>query len=141
MSEGIRHSIERKSFEVIVNGLLNKVGKAENKRDAYIAIADLAGRLGIKELSPEAIEMTKSAFRDPDNRWACLFDDILEHTDRNVAKQTLLNLGYEAFLNGTKTIRRNREIYGCNIPWLILFDPTQACNMHCAGCWSGTYGK
>ena len=34
----------------------------------------------------------------------------------------------------------NREKYGCNIPWLILFDPTSACNMHCEGCWSGTYG-
>ena len=52
----------------------------------------------------------------------------------------LLNLGYEAFFRGTKTIRANREKYGCNIPWLILFDPTDACNMHCVGCWSGTYG-
>lgn len=21
------------------------------------------------------------------------------------------------------------------------FDPTMACNMHCVGCWSGTYGR
>ena len=51
-----------------------------------------------------------------------------------------LNLGFEAFFRGTKMIRKNREIYHCNIPWLILFDPTSACNMHCQGCWSGTYG-
>ena len=56
-------------------------------------------------------------------------------------KTTALNLGFEAFLNGTKMIRKNREIYKCNIPWLILFDPTSACNMHCAGCWAGTYGN
>ena len=37
-------------------------------------------------------------------------------------------------------IRENREKYGTNIPWLILFDPTDACNLHCVGCWSGTYG-
>ena len=30
--------------------------------------------------------------------------------------------------------------YQCNIPWLILFDPTSACNMHCVGCWAGEYG-
>ena len=136
----IKHSIERKSFEVVVNNLLKKIDKAENKRDAYISIAEMAGKLGIKELNDESIEMVKEAFRDPNNRWARMLDDILDHTDRNVAKQTLLNLGYEAFLHGTKTIRKNREIYGCNVPWLILFDPTQACNMHCAGCWSGTYG-
>lgn len=141
MSTGIKHSIERKSFEVVVNSLLNKVGKSENKRDAYISISEMAGKLGIKEFTPMTIESVKKALGDPDNRWACLIDDIIDHTDKNVAKQTLLNLGYEAFLNGTKTIRKNREIYKCNVPWLILFDPTQACNMHCAGCWAGTYGK
>jgi MoaA/NifB/PqqE/SkfB family radical SAM enzyme len=53
----------------------------------------------------------------------------------------IMNVGFEAFFRGTKTIRRNRQIYNCNIPWLILFDPTSACNMHCKGCWSGTYGR
>lgn len=52
-----------------------------------------------------------------------------------------MNLGFEAFIRGTKMIRKNREIYNCNIPWLILFDPTSACNMHCEGCWAGTYGN
>lgn len=51
-----------------------------------------------------------------------------------------MNLGYGAAFNGTRTIRENREKYKCNIPWLILFDPTSACNMHCIGCWAGTYG-
>lgn len=51
-----------------------------------------------------------------------------------------MNLGYGAAFNGTRTIRENREKYKCNIPWLILFDPTSDCNMHCIGCWAGTYG-
>lgn len=70
-----------------------------------------------------------------------LVNHFLDGLHPNVAKTTVLNLGFEAFLKGTKTIRKNREIHGCNIPWLILFDPTSACNMHCAGCWSGTYGN
>lgn len=57
-----------------------------------------------------------------------------------MARTTALNLGYEAFFRGTKTIRENRVKYQCNIPWLILFDPTSACNMHCVGCWAGEYG-
>ena len=140
MSEGLKHSVEQKAFETVINVLIAKIEKSEDKRETYAAIADLAGKLGIKEFTPEAIESVKAALRDPENRWAVMLDDIVEHTDRNVLKRTLLALGYEAFLNGTKTIRKNREIHGCNIPWLILFDPTQACNMHCQGCWSGTYG-
>ena len=78
--------------------------------------------------------------QDPDNKWMRYINRILDETDKHVAKVTLMNLGFEAFIRGTKTIRKNREIYNCNIPWLILFDPTSACNMHCQGCWSGTYG-
>ncbi|MGN1025435.1 MAG: radical SAM protein, partial [Faecousia sp.] len=32
------------------------------------------------------------------------------------------------------------EQYQCNIPWIILMDPTSACNMHCTGCWAAEYG-
>ncbi len=34
-----------------------------------------------------------------------------------------------------------REKYGCNIPWIILMDPTSACNLHCTGCWAAEYGN
>lgn len=34
-----------------------------------------------------------------------------------------------------------REIHQCNIPWLILMDPTSACNLHCTGCWAAEYGN
>ncbi|MEI3266824.1 MAG: hypothetical protein V8R85_06820 [Frisingicoccus sp.] len=53
-------------------------------------------------------------------------------------KTAIMNLGFEAFIRVMKMIRKNREIYNCNIPWLILFDPTSACNMHCGGGWAGT---
>ena len=29
---------------------------------------------------------------------------------------------------------------GCNVPWIVLMDPTSACNMHCTGCWAAEYG-
>ncbi len=29
--------------------------------------------------------------------------------------------------------------YHCVVPREILFDPTNACNMHCKGCWAGDY--
>ena len=39
-----------------------------------------------------------------------------------------------------KTIRESREKYQCNVPWLILMDPTSACNLKCTGCWAAEYG-
>ena len=85
-------------------------------------------------------DRVRAAIKDPDNRWIKFINRVLDETNPHVAKMAALNLGFEAFFRGTKMIRKNREIYHCNIPWLILFDPTSACNMHCQGCWSGTYG-
>lgn len=66
---------------------------------------------------------------------------ILSEIDPHVLKTTALNLGFEAFFHGTKTIRKMRTIHDCNIPWLILMDPTSACNLHCTGCWAAEYGN
>ena len=43
---------------------------------------------------------------------------LINEIDPHVLKTIALNLGFEAFVYGTKTIRKNREKYGCNVPWL-----------------------
>lgn len=101
---------------------------------------DLAETFYGDSVSKQQYENIRKAIKDPDNRWMNFVNKVLDETNPNVAKMAALNLGYEAAFRGTKITRQNREKYGCNIPWLILFDPTSACNMHCAGCWSGTYG-
>ena len=83
----------------------------------------------------------KQVLTDPNSKWTKLINCVLDQTNPHVARTTALNLGYEAFFRGTKMIRENRVKYQCNIPWLILFDPTSACNMHCVGCWAGEYGQ
>ena len=65
----------------------------------------------------------------------------LDELDPHVIKTTALNLGFEAMLSGTKTMHAMRKEHGCNIPWLILMDPTSACNLHCTGCWATEYGN
>ncbi len=132
------HAIQRKAVEAIVDVMLNKFDKDREK--AYKEILDLIRQFWGKNFSEEAYEKVLNAMQDPNNKWMRYINRILDETDKHVAKVTLMNLGFEAFIRGTKTIRKNREIYNCNIPWLILFDPTSACNMHCQGCWSGTYG-
>ena len=66
---------------------------------------------------------------------------VLNEVDPKVLKTSALNFGFEAMYNGTKTIRSMRQIHQCNIPWLILLDPTSACNLHCTGCWAAEYGN
>lgn len=52
----------------------------------------------------------------------------------------MLTFAIDLGLNGTKTLRKKREEEHCNIPWVILMDPTSACNLRCKGCWAAEYG-
>ncbi len=135
-----KHAAERQAFSLVIDRLLSKINNAEDKRQVYLEVIDSAEKFFGKAATPETLAAVRAHAMDPEDRWFKFIDRVLEETDPHVAKMALLNLGYEAFFHGTKTIRENREKYNCNIPWLILFDPTDACNMHCVGCWSGTYG-
>ncbi len=138
--QNLSHKAERKAASLLLDQFIKKLDDKENRAQTYVKIVDLAEKfIGNKE-NKDKFSAVREIVQDQDNRWMRFINRIVDESHPNVLKTTLLNLGYEAFLHGTKTIRENREKYDCNIPWLILFDPTSACNMHCAGCWSGTYG-
>lgn len=134
----VTHSAQRKMVEKLVDIALSKIKK--DREDSFLKIVDIAEHFYGDAVSQEQYDNVRTAIKDPDNRGMQVINRVLDETDPHVAKMAIMNLGYEAFFRGTKTIRENRVKYQCNIPWLILFDPTSACNMHCAGCWSGTYG-
>ena len=141
-TENLTHAAERQAISVIIDGLiktLNKADSHEARTDTYLKLVDVASHF----YGPEAqdkIDAVRKYVSNPNNRWMKLINSVIDDADPHYLKMFLLNLGYESFFRGTKTIRANRQKYNCNIPWLILFDPTSACNMHCVGCWSGTYG-
>lgn len=132
------HFLQRKALAALVDMAINKVGN--NREEALLKTVDLTEKFWNNDYPKEKFDEIRAEIKNPDSKWMNIVNYLLDEIHPDVAKATVLNLGYEAFLKGTKAIRKNREKYGCNIPWLILFDPTSACNMHCAGCWSGTYG-
>ena len=143
ITENMAHAAERQAASVIIDQLLKKLNKAndyEERSEIYLKIVDMAEKFYNDGDAKEKLDAVRNYVSNPDNRWMKVINSIIDDTDPGYAKKMLLNLGYEAFFRGTKTIRENRQKYNCNIPWLILFDPTSACNMHCIGCWSGTYG-
>lgn len=82
----------------------------------------------------------KQAAADKDNIWRQYVLGLLNDIDRNIVEEMAMALGVDAALYGTKAVRANREKYHCNVPFIILFDPTSACNLKCKGCWAAEYG-
>ena len=138
--KNLTHAAERQAFSVLLDGFLAHLNRTEDRTATYLKLVDAAEHFYGNKARKEKLDAVRKAIQDPDNRWFRFINRVVDESDPNVIKTMLLNLGYESFFRGTKLIRENREKYNCNIPWLILFDPTNACNMHCAGCWSGTYG-
>ena len=136
----VTHAAERQAYSLLLDGLLAHLDKTENRTEFFMKLVDAASHFYGNGAKKETLDRARAGILNPDNRWLKFINRMIDETDPHILKTMALNLGYEAFFRGTKTIRANREKYNCNIPWLILFDPTDACNMHCAGCWSGTYG-
>ena len=88
----------------------------------------------------KSYDAVRTMLQDKDCKWVQYVNRLLDEVDPHVLKMTALNLGFEAAYFGTKTIREKRKELQCQVPWLILMDPTSACNLHCTGCWAAEYG-
>lgn len=137
--DSLTHKMQRAALGKTVDLVLSHAEKDPAKTVGQIV--DLSKQFYGNSFSDETYAHAKQTLTDPDSKWSKLINCVLNQLNPNVARTTALNLGYEAFFRGTKTIRENRVKYQCNVPWLILFDPTSACNMHCVGCWAGEYGN
>ena len=132
------HKLQRAAIELALDRVLKYIYK-----DPYpnlVKMADRVGKLFSGLFPPENFKKFKEAAADPDNIWTQYALGILRDEDPRVVKQMLMSLGVDAGLYGTKTVRRLREEMHCNVPFIILFDPTSACNLKCKGCWAAEYG-
>ncbi len=132
------HSIQKRAIRATLHKMLNYVEKDPEAN--LVKLADRIGSLFGGLFPPENFEKMKRVAADKDNVWHRFALSILSDLDRNVIEQMLISLGVDAGYYGTKAVRSNREKYKCNIPFIILFDPTSACNLKCKGCWAAEYG-
>ena len=132
------HKTARKAASFAIDKLLEKVDT--NREEEMLKLIDF----GQKYMAGEDfvdLDYAKDLVSDKNTALNKYLNRTLDEINPFVAKTTILNLGYEAMLNGTKTMHEMKEIHQCNVPWLILMDPTSACNLKCTGCWAAEYGN
>ena len=134
----LTHKAARAAFSGAIDFAMRKMDKDREK--GLLDIVDLTERFMGDNFQKSAYEGARKLIQDPDSKWMRYLNRALDEIEPHVVKQTALNLGFEAAFHGTKMIRSMREVHQCNIPWLILMDPTSACNLHCTGCWAAEYG-
>ena len=83
----------------------------------------------------------REAIENPAHPYHDYILHIIHDIDPEVMKTLAVNFFINASLIGWSKQEENRAKYNCNVPWLILMDPTSACNLHCTGCWAAEYGN
>ena len=135
----LTHAAAKTVFSGVVDYAIGQVNK--NPEEAYEKIIDTAEKHMKDFQTGVNWDYLRRVACNPEYTLNRYVTSIVKDLHPNVLKTTLMNLGFEALYNGTKTIREMRKIHNCNIPWIILMDPTSACNLHCTGCWAAEYGN
>ncbi|MGN0054878.1 MAG: radical SAM protein [Atopobiaceae bacterium] len=138
MQSKIAHAAERKAFEVVVDQFI-KSAKGPNREKAFEKFLNMAGKL-LADTAPDMGNSLRRAFY-PGSKWEDFVFDLVERVDPNILRTAVVNGAYEAAFRGLRTTTQSANKYQCNVPWIIIFDPTSACNMHCIGCWAADYSK
>ena len=133
-----KHALQKFAAKTALHKALGYVEKDPEANLEKLAVK--IGRFFTGLFPPENFEKMRKVACDRDNVWHKFALGLVNDLDRNVVEQMLVSLGIDAGYYGTKTVRSNREKYKCNIPFIILFDPTSACNLKCKGCWAAEYG-
>lgn len=136
----LTHAAARTAAGVGIDVILKKVNKDDREREMVKLVDLMEHYMDDVELGVNYDSM-RAMVQDKEGALNQFLNRVLDEVDPHVLKTTALNFGFEALLHGTKSIRKMREIHQCNIPWLILMDPTSACNLHCTGCWAAEYGN
>ncbi len=134
----LSHSVSRLIVSKAVDKVLKNISKDRTK--GLLDLIDTTEKVAGNMFQQKTYENGRQLIKDPLNKWNIYLNRFLDEANPNVVKTAFMDLAFESAWYGTKQIRKNREIYHCNIPWTILIDPTSACNMHCTGCWAAEYG-
>ena len=83
----------------------------------------------------------RSAIENPDDPYYSFVRHAINDVDPEVLKTAVVNFFINSNLVSRPIQNKIREEYNCNVPWVILMDPTSACNLQCTGCWAADYGN
>lgn len=133
-----KEKLQRKALVAIVDMMTKYIYK--NPKRNMLRLVNIAEKVTGKMYPPATYTTARDVITNENNIWHSFLYKGLEEIDREILKKAIISLGVDCGFFATKKLRAARDVYKCNIPWVILMDPTSACNLKCKGCWAAEYG-
>lgn len=131
-------SLRSKILHPIGNQLIKYVYKNPEKN--MLKLINLGKRVTGSMFPESTFTKPIEIISDKSNIWHDYLFNGLKDINPKIFSKAALTFAIDAGLDGTSTLRRKRDELHCNIPWVVLLDPTSACNLKCKGCWAAEYG-
>lgn len=137
MANKLTHAAARSAFEAVLHTAGRKA--IANADEGFVPVIDAIQKLNGDTWPPEAYDRLRKTF-SKGGKYQEFFADLLKRVDVDYLEGLIMAFGFEAGFTGYRETRKSAKKLGVSVPWVILFDPTSACNLHCIGCWSAEYG-
>jgi len=124
--------------KIIGQGLKYLLSKDIDDLDKLI---DWAEKLPMPTNHREYIESAKKFLNNKDSNWYQYARRLLSETDPHVKEKIGMNFFLNANFLGVQKQGKMAKELGHSVPWAILIDPTERCNLNCIGCWAGDYQR
>ena len=138
MTMKLTHAVQKEAVSRLVDHIIS-IKDEEERRKSLIRLSYMIEKVYGGMFERSTFEKVRWLLYN-NHKWWKYLNCALDTLNPHIIKTAVMDLGFEAAFYGNKKRWENREKYGINIPWVILFDPTSACNCHCIGCWAAEYG-
>lgn len=128
---------KRKAVIAILKNLL-KIGASLSDQQ-LIRIISLSEQLTKEEDLKKVMETAKEKIL-LGHPWVSLAKRIVKNTHPNY-RRIIVNFFLNSIINSVALRRKIMEKEGFLPPFSIVISPSMQCNLHCKGCYAGTYGQ
>ena len=131
-------SAKRNLLYSIGNGIFRYVYK--NPQKNMLRLVKIGKAMAGKMYPEKTFTTSIDIISNENNIWHQYLFNGINDIDKDFLRRAALTFAIDLGLFGTSTLRKKRDEMHCNIPWVVLLDPTSACNRKCKGCWAAEYG-
>lgn len=111
----------------------------KDPEDNLPRLADWAATIAPLESHRRMALSVKRFLEDRSSNWYQLAARLMTETNPVVRERTAVNFFINGGLLGVPRQRESAKKLGVGVPWAVLMDPTERCNLRCKGCWAGDY--
>lgn len=98
-------------------------------------------RIAIEPAHKRMAAGVRRFLEDKESNWYQLAHRLLTETHPTVRERMAIDFFVNACLLGVPRQKAMAKVVGASVPWAILMDPTERCNLRCRGCWAGEYQR